>query len=57
MQQEKLAKLSVNNPIVSGHKGPVLDLAWSPHNDNLIATGSEDCSVKIWHIPDEGLTK
>ena len=42
---------------MAGHRGPVLDIAWSPHNDNLIASGSEDCVVKIWDIPDEGLTK
>lgn len=45
-----------DHPVVSGHKGPVLDIAWCPHNDNLIASGSEDCSAKIWRIPDDGLT-
>jgi WD40 repeat protein len=43
-------------PVVSGHKGPVLDIAFCPHNDNLIASGSEDCSAKLWIIPDGGLT-
>jgi len=55
-QQDKVVKLS-DTPVVSGHKGPVLDIAFSPHNDNLIASGSKDCSVKLWLIPDEGLTK
>jgi coronin-1B/1C/6 len=57
LQQEKITRIKCDHPIVSGHKGPILDLAWSLHNQNLIATGSEDCSVKIWLIPDEGLTK
>ena len=52
-----MVKLKSDPPVVSGHKGPVLDIAFSPHNDNLIASGSKDCSVKLWLIPDEGLTK
>ncbi|XP_041447608.1 coronin-1B-like [Drosophila obscura] len=42
-------------PLVSGHKSPVLDIAWCPHNDNLIASASDDCTVKVWTIPDGGL--
>ena len=38
--------------MVGGHKGPVLNIAWCPHNDNVIASGSEDCVVKVWQIPD-----
>ena len=42
---------------MAGHKGPVLDVAFCPHNDNVIASGSEDCCVKVWQIPDGGLTR
>ena len=31
---------------MGGHKGPVLDIAWDPFNDNVIASSSEDCVVK-----------
>jgi len=41
-------------PLISGHKGTVLDLEFDPFSDNLLATCSEDCTAKIWHIPDEG---
>ncbi len=41
---------------MSGHKSPVLDIMWNPFNDNQIASGSEDCTIKIWEIPDAGLT-
>lgn len=41
--------------MVAGHKAPVVDLDWNPFNDNLIASASEDCYVKIWNIPDAGL--
>ncbi|GBN64698.1 Coronin-2B [Araneus ventricosus] len=42
---------------VTGHHGPVLDLQWNPFNDNIIASSSDDCTIKIWYIPDEGLKK
>jgi coronin-1B/1C/6 len=48
-------KFDPKNPIVTGHKSAVLDLDWNPFNDNLIASGSEDCTAKIWSIPDGGL--
>ena len=44
-------------PIVSGHKAAVLDIQWCPHNDDVIASASEDCVVKVWQIPEGGLTK
>jgi len=44
-----------NIPRVTGHKGAVLDLDWNPFNDNLVASASEDCYVKVWGIPEGGL--
>lgn len=32
-----------------GHTGPVLDIDWCPHNDLVIASGSEDCTVMVWN--------
>ncbi|XP_022254244.1 coronin-2B-like [Limulus polyphemus] len=40
---------------VTGHQGPVLDLKWNPFNDNVIASCSDDLTVKLWLIPDGGL--
>lgn len=34
-------------PTVCGHTGPVLDIDWCPHNDEVIASGSEDCTVMV----------
>lgn len=55
-------------PLARGHTGPVLDTAWSPFDDNLVVSGSEDgkgqsavcancagqadVSVCIWKIQD-----
>ena len=43
--------------MVTGHKGAVLDIAWCPFNDNVIASASEDGIVRVWSIPDGGLTR
>lgn len=50
----KTGRLDINEHRVSGHRGPVLDLKWNPFNDNVIASSSDDCSVMLWYIPDEG---
>lgn len=42
---------------MGGHKQDVLDVAWNPFDDNMIASSSEDTTVKIWNIPDQGLGK
>jgi coronin-1B/1C/6 len=53
---DKVGRVDREYPLVSGHRSAVLDIAWCPHNDNVIASGSEDCTVKIWQIPDGGIT-
>lgn len=40
--------------LVEGHTAPVLDVAFSPFNDYILATASEDSTVKIWSIPEDG---
>jgi len=51
---ESTGKIPASLPLVCGHKAEVLDLDFHPFNDNLIASASEDCLVKIWSIPDGG---
>jgi coronin-1B/1C/6 len=48
-------KIDPKLPLITGHKGAVLDIDFHPFNDNLIASVSEDCTGKIWSIPDAGL--
>ncbi|XP_016116016.1 coronin-2B isoform X2 [Sinocyclocheilus grahami] len=40
---------------VCGHSAPVLDIKWDPFNDLRLASCSEDCTVKVWDIPPNGL--
>lgn len=51
----KVGRVARDCPLVAGHRAAVLDIAFCPHNDNIIASASEDCSVKVWLIPDGGL--
>ncbi|EEC06919.1 Coronin-1C_i2 protein, putative [Ixodes scapularis] len=53
----KTGRVDVNQPLVAGHKGPVLDIAWCPFNDNVIASASDDALVRVWHIPNLGLVR
>jgi coronin-1B/1C/6 len=41
--------------LVTGHKAAVLDIEFSPFNPYVLATASEDCMVKIWALPQDGL--
>jgi coronin-1B/1C/6 len=38
---------------VTGHSGAVLDIDWSPFDDSLMATASEDTDIKLWSIPED----
>lgn len=42
-------------PLLHGHLDTVTDLDFSPFHDGLLVTGSQDCTVKFWLIPEEGL--
>ncbi|XP_063770740.1 coronin-2A isoform X2 [Pseudophryne corroboree] len=54
---QQSGKLDPHYPKVCGHKGNVLDIKWNPFDDYVIASCSEDASVKIWDIPKPCLSK
>ena len=43
-------------PMIKGHKSAILDMDFHPFDNTLLATGSDDCTCKIWTLPDGGLT-
>ncbi|XP_063437985.1 coronin-6-like isoform X4 [Mytilus trossulus] len=49
---KQTGRVEFSVPRVCGHSGAVLDIKWSPFSDNIIASSSEDSTVKIWQIPD-----
>jgi len=57
LPHSKTGRVNPDHPLVAGHKGPVLEIAWCNHNDNVIASASEDCTVKVWQIPDGGVSR
>ena len=40
---------------VVGHSGAVLDTDWNPFDDDMVASASEDGTIKIWQVPKEGM--
>lgn len=52
----QVGRVPIDAPKVTGHGRPVLDIEWNPFNDQEIASSSEDGSIKIWHIPEDGLS-
>lgn len=54
---DKPQKLATNFPMITGHKGNVLDFDFNPFHEHIIATTSEDCTVKVWGIPEGGITE
>ncbi|XP_055370712.1 coronin-7 isoform X2 [Condylostylus longicornis] len=42
-------------PLLHAHTDTVTDIMFSPFHDGILATASQDCLVKIWHIPEKGL--
>lgn len=55
MNLNKPGRCEEGLPIVTGHSAPVLDFDFSPFHEQLLASCSEDQTVKIWRIPEGGL--
>jgi coronin-1B/1C/6 len=43
-------KIGTTAPQFAGHSGGVLDVGFNPFNDNIIASGAEDATLRIWEI-------
>ena len=41
--------------LFKGHNGKIFDLKFSPFRTDLLASASEDGTIKFWQIPEEGL--
>lgn len=54
---EKPGKMPAELPLISGHKGTIFDFDFNPFVDTMIATGSDDTTVKVWSFPEGGPTE
>lgn len=54
---EKYGKFDPDFPLISGHRGAILDFDFNPFHEHLIASASDDTTIKIWGIPEGGLTE
>lgn len=49
---EERGKLPEQIPLFRGHTAVVLDTDWSPFDDSIIASASDDGKVFLWQVPD-----
>mmetsp|Transcript_14165 Transcript_14165/g.33630 ORF Transcript_14165/g.33630 Transcript_14165/m.33630 type:complete len:1502 (+) Transcript_14165:67-4572(+) len=50
-------RVPMDLPLVAGHARRITDFEFSPFNDSLLLSASEDQTMKLWQIPAEGLTQ
>lgn len=48
-------KVEQTAAILDGHRGAIQDLAFSPFHSDILASAADDCKIKIWKIPEEGI--
>lgn len=44
-------------PLLHGHQGAILDFEFSPFNEDMLATASEDGCVRVFKMPEEEVKK
>jgi coronin-1B/1C/6 len=42
--------------MICGHSAAVLDFEFNPFHDQIIASAGEDATIKVWGIPEDGVT-
>jgi len=48
----KPGRLPYTFPMIRGHNGVIMDFDFYPFNENVIITGSEDATLRLWNIPE-----
>lgn len=54
---DKPGRMETSIPAIAGHTAAVLDFEFNPFHDQLIMTASEDTTIKVWQIPEGGVTE
>jgi hypothetical protein len=53
--QSKTGRQPRDLPLITGHTGSILDFEFNPFDENMLISASEDLTMKLWQLPDEGL--
>lgn len=53
---DDIGKKSRNCPLLHAHADFITDFDFCPYDDGLLATCSYDSTIKLWRIPEEGIT-
>jgi WD40 repeat protein len=43
-------KVGSSAPLFEGHKAGVIDVAFNPFNDYVVASAAEDATIKLWKV-------
>jgi coronin-1B/1C/6 len=57
VEHSKPGRMEAGRPVIGGHKGSVLDFDFNPFHEHIIASCSDDTTIKVWGIPEDGLTE
>ena len=52
---DAFGKVEPTCSVLNGHKAPVLDISFSTFHSDLLATASDDCTVKVWRVDETGV--
>lgn len=53
MPLSRTGRMAELYPLCRGHSAPVLDTAWSPFDDALVASAGDDGNIFLWRIDDQ----
>ena len=51
------SRIATEIPVLRGHSSYVSELKFNPFRPNMLATGSDDTTVKLWELPEGGITE
>ena len=57
LNMSEIGRIPTEHPFIKGHTGPITDFDFNPFNDQQLISCSDDSTLKLWDIPQGGLTE